>query len=598
MVVALNMSYLPTIVSVDNNSSPVLEAPKKAKLVNMEKIREFSEKRRASRKKVPLEILRKTPTADATAGAAADNKAKTTSGTDTAAAAAAKPAAAADPPPQPASSSSSTIAGLNCDRFGGPSEEIAAEMVYWRDIPNDAIFHSPFANYGPKTKYLVFEPDEGGWNNIRMSMETATALAHAMGRILVLPPEQNMYLLNKDSGSNNRFTFRKFFPFDAISEEHSAVEVISMEEFLDREVMTGKLKDANGTAAFPPSNRTNWEGHIRDGKDFWHWLRNVTHPPIWDFSRCTSAFAKEPGQEGAERLKKIMASLDIEHHPPVVQDYINKPTPVDAPPAQRLKEMLAHRKSLCIYDDYLQNQKVMHFMGDNDSGARLLVHFYAFMFFEDFKSDLWTKRYVRDHLRYIDDIQCAAAKIVDAVRQKARENGDPNGSFDTMHIRRGDFQYKQTQIDADEIVENIKDFMAENRTLFIATDEKDLNFFKPFTERYKVLFLNDFLHLVPDLNKNYYGMLDQRIASRGETFAGAMFSTFTGYINRMRGYHTQKEKLPGWKDGTMKSYYYVEKQHKDELINYYPIKGPLWGREFPTSWRDIDHDVHPDHMIG
>ena len=62
------------------------------------------------------------------------------------------------------------IAGLSCERYGGPSDEIAAEMVYWRDIPKDAKYKSPFANYGPNPKYLTFEPDEGGWNNIRMSM--------------------------------------------------------------------------------------------------------------------------------------------------------------------------------------------------------------------------------------------------------------------------------------------------------------------------------------------------------------------------------------------------------------------------------------------
>ena len=33
-------------------------------------------------------------------------------------------------------------------------------------------------------QYLTFEPDEGGWNNIRMAMETAVTMALAMGRIL------------------------------------------------------------------------------------------------------------------------------------------------------------------------------------------------------------------------------------------------------------------------------------------------------------------------------------------------------------------------------------------------------------------------------
>jgi hypothetical protein len=54
------------------------------------------------------------------------------------------------------------VAGLSCEKYGGPSDEIAAEMVYWRDIPSDAALQSPFAKSGPEPKYLTFEPDEGG----------------------------------------------------------------------------------------------------------------------------------------------------------------------------------------------------------------------------------------------------------------------------------------------------------------------------------------------------------------------------------------------------------------------------------------------------
>ena len=491
----------------------------------------------------------------------------------------------------------SLIAGLNCDKYGGPDERVAAEMVYWRDIPTDSHFASPYDKYGESPKYLTFEPDEGGWNNIRMSMETATALAHAMGRILVLPFEQKMYLLGQDDKKeNNRFTFKKFFPFDAISEEHKAVEVITMEQFLDREVMTGNIK-SRGKAVFPPQNRTNWEGHIRDGKEFWHWLRNVTLASTWDFSQCSGVFPKMPGKEAADDMQKLYETMDMnEQSHKTFKRYENNPTPVDAPAIDRLREMLSFRKKICLYNDRMQKAKVMHFMGDNNSGARLLVHFYAFLFFEDWEQDLWTKRYVRDHLRYIDEIQCAAAKIVDAVRSRARENGDPDGIYDSMHVRRGDFQYKQTRISAEQIYENIRDVFVENSTVFIATDERDKAFFDPLRQHYKVLFLDEFLYLVPNLNKNYYGMLDQRIASRGRTFSGAYFSTFTGYINRMRGYHSQKDKLPGHETGKIRSYFYVEKQHMEEMSNYHSLKGPLWAREFPVSWRDIDRNLDDSHI--
>jgi hypothetical protein len=93
------------------------------------------------------------------------------------------------------------VAGLNCETYGGPSEGDAAEMVYWRDIPSDANFKSPYATYGPETKNLTFEPDEGGWNNIRMSMETAVVLAQAMGRTLVCHPSKRWTNLNGEGWS-------------------------------------------------------------------------------------------------------------------------------------------------------------------------------------------------------------------------------------------------------------------------------------------------------------------------------------------------------------------------------------------------------------
>jgi hypothetical protein len=99
---------------------------------------------------------------------------------------------------QPSQEDGHMIAGLSCAAYGGPSDEIASEMVYWSDIQSDSNFVSPFMTKNPdEPKYMTFEPDGGGWNNIRMAMETAVALSHAMGRILVMPPEQGMYLLGK-----------------------------------------------------------------------------------------------------------------------------------------------------------------------------------------------------------------------------------------------------------------------------------------------------------------------------------------------------------------------------------------------------------------
>lgn len=74
---------------------------------------------------------------------------------------------------------------LVCDKYGGPLEHVAKEMVYWQDIASDAKFISPFYERNVK-QYLTFEPDEGGFNNIRQAYEVVISLAHAMGRTLVL----------------------------------------------------------------------------------------------------------------------------------------------------------------------------------------------------------------------------------------------------------------------------------------------------------------------------------------------------------------------------------------------------------------------------
>ena len=53
-----------------------------------------------------------------------------------------------------------TLGGLSCAKHGGPSDEVASEMVYWSDIPSDSQFVSPFKKEG-ETKYMTFEPDGG-----------------------------------------------------------------------------------------------------------------------------------------------------------------------------------------------------------------------------------------------------------------------------------------------------------------------------------------------------------------------------------------------------------------------------------------------------
>ena len=127
--------------------------------------------------------------------------------------------------------------------------------------------------------------------------------------------------------------------------------------------------------------------------------------------------------------------------------------------------------------------------------------------------------------------------------------------------------------------------------LFLKTDEKDKRFFDALKEHYKLYFLDDFLHLIPNINTNYYGMLDQLISSKGRNFFGTFYSTFTGYVMRLRGYHSTAQKLEGHEKGITDSYYFVPKTFKSTMRTYTAIQKPFWAREFPVSWRDIDNGI-------
>ncbi|GKY97827.1 hypothetical protein MPSEU_000740800 [Mayamaea pseudoterrestris] len=518
--------------------------------------------------------------------------------------------------------SAHVVAGLTCSAHGGPASKAAVEeMVYWQDNPQDAAFVSPFKTQ--EEQYLTFEPDEGGWNNIRMAMETAVVFAVATGRTLVLPPQQTMYLLwnGKQKQHKKQFTFGDFFHFDSIAEEHANLKVIHFDEFLERVAMTGQLRNqTNGQVSFPPDNITDWTGgnnweSARAGKtkNLWTWFRNVVPKLDWQFSRCVAAFPAQRGNAGTDRMSKSLDELfrqEATEQPNVpenarwqkrLQSYNGRPTPVNASMELRMREIMADRRELCLYDSFWQNQKIIHLQGEEKQGGsnRMLVHFYAFYLFEDWKMDLWTKRFVRDHLRYLDEIQCASARVIEAVRQIARTVSKSNdGSYDSFHIRRGDFQYKEMHMSADEIyVNNSAKLLKEGRTVFVATDEKSTDYFKPLAQHYHLLFLNDFKQELGDLNPNYYGMVDQLVASRGQTFIGAYFSTFTGYINRMRGYHVQRKKAIGYEHGLLDSFYYTPdsdrwlKMKRNVMRSYHAIRQGFWTQEFPVAWRDIDFDV-------
>jgi len=160
----------------------------------------------------------------------------------------------------------------------------------------------------------------------------------------------------------------------------------------------------------------------QDVKILKEWLRNVTHTPHWAPQSCMAVFPASGEHKDAVQLQTMHDTIKQQGF--LTQQFIDDPVPVDGSTMERMRENLNRRNQLCMYDEEMQKEFVVHFMcyhkerGEFVVGCttfavyllqrilfisqtylglvavRMLVHFYCFLFFEDWRDDLWMKRYV------------------------------------------------------------------------------------------------------------------------------------------------------------------------------------------------------------
>jgi len=119
----------------------------------------------------------------------------------------------------------------------------------------------------------------------------------------------------------------------------------------------------------------------------------------------------------------------------------------------------------------------------------------------------------------------AAVRIVTWTLALLLIGGLSHTFYSFLLVAATDFQFKNTRIEADEIYTNVKDTLQEGATVYIATDERKKAFFDPLKAHYNVFFMDDFKKELEGVNKNYFGMIDQLVASRGRQFYGCFHST-------------------------------------------------------------------------
>jgi hypothetical protein len=424
------------------------------------------------------------------------------------------------------------------------------DLAYWNDPvgARDLQWKTPFSSLSTGSQFLSFEPDEGGWNNIRMSYETLVVLAAATGRTLILPPKAPFYLLAW--GSKGARTFGSFFSQTELS---NRISVITMAEFmkLHGQTVLGLTSDEVKELEPLAEMCLYKEGADNHCDILWQKFRPVGWQPKFQTGKDCLIF-----DEGMFQGKNTL------------------PENVD-----KVTRFCGKGRTPWYYNSTWTEPQLLHWdaAGEGTGTFRLLNHFYTTMFFTNPATDNTIKRLVRDVLHYKDEIQCAAGKIVQAIKAEFP-------IMSSWHVRRGDFQYKATRLTIDEWYENTKDFLKEGEALYIATDENNKTFFDPLTEKYghPVKFLQDYNDVVNlnDMDPTYLGMIDTIVASHGRTFTGTWFSTFSGYINRLRGYRGL----------SMKDSWYSWTERKTRLHTWDYPSGSYYAREWPIAWTGIDGD--------
>lgn len=354
---------------------------------------------------------------------------------------------------------------------------VLEHLLYWkynhpRSIPSQPVFDLQW----DQPRFLTFDYDPGGLNNIRLQFECIIVLAHMLNRTIVMPPRKRFYLIGEMMGLDDFYDF---------ADLRSFVRIISSKEYLSQIGIHGEnplytdhdaLKEYLSTHSYSPK----WKGYV-----------NVLCVP--NIKSCKV------------RSKSAYPSLE---------DFSNKRIVLEP-------------------ENALLEKQTVHIRVDRKEDFRFFALWYSFFYFSNPE---WVEYYVgmiRVGLHLNESFFKPAAEIIASIVHES-------GSFAALHVRRGDFgQFAQTQIDCETILSNTLPLLKSYpriKSLFVATDEQNKTFFDPLRKHYFVYFLSDFDSILAshEIESIYHGALDQIICSAGELFIGTELSTFSAYITRIR----------------------------------------------------------------
>jgi hypothetical protein len=338
----------------------------------------------------------------------------------------------------------------------GSLADVFQKLSYWQDTATlKAYTASTTSKRFPAQagKYVTFDPDHGGFNNVRLGFEVVVLAALLTGRTLVLPPACGWYLIDfgpmgrKTSADGVTHTYEDPGTWSKIEDfwDFAALDAmlpggcITVDSFMDRERKAMQIPNNLNTGSV--------HGGHNDGHTMWFkWLMQESVWTKWAAPPATMLLW--PSKSAVDKVASKAIS--------------------DQGGFERVKS----GRQTFEYTDEERNAKILFFPGGVEGwwekelhethagqhpwvGAgfqkggfdyRSLGAWPGMAYFADKQDWETVKVAMRDGVRFREEIFEIAARAITKMGV---------GKYSSMHVRRNELQYHEVKIPAAQMIENI-----------------------------------------------------------------------------------------------------------------------------------------------
>ena len=352
--------------------------------------------------------------------------------------------------------------------------------------------------------YLTYQPPDGGWNNHRIALENALMMAKLLNRTLIVHPvaSHDVAISLRKKHLRSWRSLEKQWGINWVYNHMDERDLVPMSQVLDLKRLAA-IVDVHEV-------KTNHKQFLAEFSSLkWHTSCHSDALGFW-----VDAI---PAQN-----KSSILGVDFALN--------NSSRSVRACPSETMKYKHAQKPLIREILSELQNIKADVIYLSQDTSYKANVQFFHR---EDaVKAQDW----IFSYMRFSPQVYSKTFQILAILPQP----------FNAIHVRRTDHKVSASLAPSHwlGLMKNAN-FLNVSTALYIATDELDKNWFKPFhTAGYQLYFSDEFFRTAKrTFDMDIRGFHDQLICIHAKLFVGSKSSSFSGFIYRSRGQVMKKDGL-------------------------------------------------------